>query len=302
MEDTGTTNTIETNWVNFLGNYKVGKPIEDGALQVFPLHQRASTENGKANPGAALGITPGTGASTEGTAGERPWKLAEELLADGSATVDGKKIVGRKRVKVDASADEVRSALEAALFSSIEVSKTLISSGHQFLVTFVADPGDISDLTCDVSESTGLVRDDRTLPSPFCQVDEVVKATSVASGGAFRLSFEGKVTAPLSATSTSLQIQQALERRQRCHLRDVSVVLVEVRQPLDHFLHIPTFFCLLTGNSGRCRPDACLMSESQASARTNTAHASKHSGTSVREGNCWTRSVRYLPLLLYTYQ
>ena len=87
MEDTGTTNTIETNWVNFLGNYKVGKPIEDGALQVFPLHQRASVENGKANPGAALGITPGTGASTEGTAGERPWKLAEELLADGSATV-----------------------------------------------------------------------------------------------------------------------------------------------------------------------------------------------------------------------
>ena len=49
-------------------------------------------------------------------------------------------------IKVDASADEVRSALEAALFSSIEVSKTLISSGHQFLVTFVADPGDISDL------------------------------------------------------------------------------------------------------------------------------------------------------------
>ena len=37
-------------------------------------------------------------------------------------------------IKVDASADEVRAALEASLFSSIEVSKTLISSGHQFLV------------------------------------------------------------------------------------------------------------------------------------------------------------------------
>ena len=53
-------------------------------------------------------------------------------------------------IEVDASADEVRSALEAALFSSIEVSKSFYSAGHQFLVTFVADPGDIShwNVTC----------------------------------------------------------------------------------------------------------------------------------------------------------
>ena len=47
---------------------------------------------------------------------------------------------------------------------------------------------------------------------PFCQVDEVVQATSVASGGAFRLSFDRKVAAPLAATASSLQVQQALEK------------------------------------------------------------------------------------------
>ena len=39
---------------------------------------------------------------------------------------------------------ETRAALKRPCLR-IEVSKTLISSGHQFLVTFVADPGDISD-------------------------------------------------------------------------------------------------------------------------------------------------------------
>ena len=35
----------------------------------------------------------------------------------------------------------MRAAPEAALFSSIEVSKAFYSAGHEFLVTFAADPG-----------------------------------------------------------------------------------------------------------------------------------------------------------------
>ena len=100
-------------------------------------------------------------------------------------------------------------------------------------MTFVADPGDISDLTCDVSESTGLVRDNRTLPTPFCQVDEVVKATSVASGGAFRLLFGGKLTAPLSATASSLQVQRALEKLPTIGRVNVSDAPLIVGHPLS---------------------------------------------------------------------
>ena len=128
-------------------------------------------------------------------------------------------------ISVDASADEVRSALEAALFSSIEVSKAFYSAGHQFLVTFVADPGDVSSLECDVSEGTG--------STPFCQVDEVVQATSVVSGGAFRLSFEGKLTEPLSASSSSLQIQQALEKLPSIGRVNVSDAPLVVGHPLS---------------------------------------------------------------------
>ncbi|CAH0369713.1 unnamed protein product, partial [Pelagomonas calceolata] len=128
-------------------------------------------------------------------------------------------------MKVDASADEVRAALEAALFTSVEVSRSFYSSGHEFLVTFVAEPGDVPSLECDVAESTG--------PTPFCRVDEVVQATSVVSGGAFRLLFGGKLTEPLSSTASSLQIQQALEKLPSIGRVNVSDAPLIVGHPLS---------------------------------------------------------------------
>ena len=75
--------------------------------------------------------------------------------------------------------------------------------------------------------------DDRTLSTPFCQVDEFTKATSVVSGGAFRLLFEGKLTEPLSATSTSLQIQRALEKLPTIGRVNVSDAPLIVGHPLS---------------------------------------------------------------------
>ena len=96
-------------------------------------------------------------------------------------------------IEVDASADEVRAALEAALFTDLWKSqKRSIVLATSSSVTFVADPGTF--LHWNVKSHRGYNRS-----TPYCQVDEVVPATSVVSGGAFRLLFEGKLTEPLSS-------------------------------------------------------------------------------------------------------
>jgi hypothetical protein len=202
------------------GNASVVKDVEGGALSLGTLLKRKgakfsfnSVEDGAQPEVQRIRFT------SLGPPGGH-WRLSHE----GVETAP---------MKVDASADEVRSALEASLFTSVDVSKSFYSSGHQFLVTFVADPGDVPSLICDVSESTGLVRDNRTLPSPFCQVDEFTKATSVASGGKFRLLFEGKLTEPLSSTASSLQIQQALEKLPTIGRVNVSDAPLIVGHPLS---------------------------------------------------------------------